>query len=367
MKPPIVLVIHGMGTHVTGDVIKEVKTGLNASASFLGLQNFALDTHFDFEEYNYSEYFDEQRKAQGDFFKALGKVIPFSSRFLQELFQFQAKLADDSFFYTHWLDVITYGVLDTIRITAMLRLKEKLLTLLRDAANDAEGKRDVIVVAHSLGTAMTHDVLTSLYLRPDEPDDDEKIRYINHPLSGLWMVANVSRMTQILTRYLDPNHSIVRDDSANSAGVAKIYYPIYNQFDPFTVFKRYLVEPVYGDLIRTNSLRFIKHTDGSKTVNPRSLTEYFSDPEVGAEFLYQHTMLQITPAMRQAAKVKYLTTTIDGELKDAVKEILAKIKALSNTVNASNDLLSLISCSMQLFLFVKELKDLYATSSKQGA
>lgn len=366
MQKPLVLLIHGMGSHPVGNITTEVKKGLNASASFLALDNFDPDIYFEFEEYNYSEYFDQERKKQGDFFSNLEKAIPFSSSFMRELFDFQSKMGSDSFFYTHWLDVVTYGVLGSIRIPAMLRLKEKLLNRLKEAANHEQGKRDVIIVAHSLGTAMTHDVLTSLYLKPDEPDDNEKIRYLNHPISGLWMIANVSRMTQILTRYLDPNHSIVRDDNANAPGVSRMFYPVYNQFDPITVFKRFLVEPVYGNIIRTNSIRFIKDADGSKTVNPHDLVEYFSDPEVGAEFLYQHTKLDITKSMRLSAQKKYLTMSIEGDMKQDVKEILSKIETLSSATDASGDVLSLIKASMRLFLLIKELEVLYKRKTHQG-
>ena len=298
-KKPIVLLIHGMGTHLTGNITNEFKKGLSESASFLGISDFDADSEFDFEEFNYSEYIDNKRQRMGDEVEALAEYLAVDPLFRQRISSFQSKLKDDRFLYTHWLDVIFYCLFGTLRETILARCMNKILTVLKQAKDHPDSYRDVIIVGHSLGTAILHDALTKLYLKPSEPDRANHIRFANYPIDGLWTIANVSRLTHLITKLEDPNHSIVRDYNSSHYGVAHVFYPVYNQYDPFTVFKRYAIDPQVGDLIRTNEIRNIG--DSEPEVNPHDLVEYLADPEVGGIFLAEFSSLDIGVSQIQKA------------------------------------------------------------------
>ncbi len=361
---PIVLLIHGMGTHPKGSITKEFKKGLNESASFLKLSNFDPDSEFDFEEFNYSEYIDKKRQEMGDEAEALTEYLAAGPLFLQRLMSFQSKLNDNKFLYTHWLDVVFYCLFGTLRETILARCMNKILTVLKQAKDHPDTYRDVIFVGHSLGTSILHDSLTKLYLNSSEPDRPDHIRFANYPIDGLWTIANVSRLTHLFTKLEDPNHSIVRDHNSSHDGVAHIFYPVYNQYDPFTVFKRYAVDPQVGDLIRTNEIR--KIDDSDQSVNPHDLVEYLADPEVGGIFLAEFSSLDNGASQIQKEKTAYKKTTIAGPISDKFTAVKKALKELEAQADQGASLVKLVTLTTELFELVKEAYDLMkALKAKQ--
>ena len=356
---PIVLLIHGMGTHLPGNITQEFKKGLTESASFLNIADFNPDEEFDFEEFNYSEYIDEKRNEMGDEATAITEYLVAGPLFLQRMLSFQSQLKEDSFLYTHWLDVVLYCLFGTLRETILARCMNKILTVLKAAKDNPAAYRQVIIVGHSLGTAVLHDALTKLYLFSSEPDRPDHIRFANYPIDGLWTIANVSRMTQLITKLENPNHSIVRDNNNAHDGVAHLFYPVYNQYDPFTVFKRFAVDPQVGDLIRTNEIRNIG--DNELNVNPHDLMEYLADPEVGGIFLAEFSSLTIGASQIQKAKSAYKKTTISGPISDKYSAVKKALKELEAQADQGASLIKKITLIIEIFEHIKEAYDLMKT------
>ena len=254
--------------------------------------------------------------------------------------------------YTHWLDVVMYCLFGTLRETILSRCMETVLSTLKEAKDTPTNIRPVVILAHSLGTAVMHDSLTKLVLKSNEPDRPNHIKFANYAIDGLWMVANVSRMTHLLTRLEDPDHSIVRDHNDDNEGVSYLYYPVYNQYDPFTVFKRYSLDPQWGDLIRTNEIRRPDGTNSS--INPHSLTEYLADPEVGGEFLSQFSTLSFSLAQRQEAKQKYRKTTLSGPISDHLEAIKKAIRDLESQIGTAGTSLSLVKALIELYELISD-------------
>ncbi|MDX2369369.1 MAG: hypothetical protein QNK36_13380 [Colwellia sp.] len=361
---PLVLLIHGMGTHPTGNITNEFKKGLLESASFLELSNFDPDAEFDFDEFNYSEYIDEKRQEMGDEAEALTEYLAAGPLFIQRLLSFQSKLKNNKSLYTHWLDVIFYCLFGTLRETILARCMNKILTVLKEAKDHPDTYREVIIVGHSLGTAILHDSLTKLYLKSSEPDRPDHIRFANYPIDGLWTIANVSRLTHLLTKLEDPHHSIVRDHNDSHDGVAHIFYPVYNQYDPFTVFKRYAIDPQIGDLIRTNEIR--KIDDSELSVNPHDLVEYLADPEVGGIFIAEFSSLDIGASQLQKAKTAYKKTTITGPISYKFTAVKKALRELEAQADQGASLVKLVTLTVELFELVQEAYDLMkALKAKQ--
>ncbi|REL26497.1 hypothetical protein DXX93_07805 [Thalassotalea euphylliae] len=355
MEKPLVLLIHGMGTHQPGAITDEFQKGLAESAKFLGIEDFNASDEFEFDEFNYSEFLDDWRNQHANHAQAITDAMLAGPSFLNRILSFQAKLANDEFLYTHWLDVFVYCVLDTVRVEVTAQLMAKLMTILKAAKDDNDNPREVIFVAHSLGTALLHDTLDLLYVGSGgEPDTTHTIRYVNYPIDGLWMVANVSRLTHILTRLRDPEHSIVRDNSVSHDGICTGFYPVFNEFDPFTLIKRYKVEPVFGELIRTKDFRRL--SDG--WVNPHDFGEYMSDPSVGGVFLDTHSSHDISLQQLRDAMASYRHTTLSGNASSKYKAIKKAIADIEHAIDQGASKTQKVILLMELYEHFKEAYDL---------
>jgi hypothetical protein len=67
MAPPLVILIHGMGTYAKGDMTRDFVKGVEQAAGYLGLQDFHIEQEVEFVEYNYSALLDEIRKESAEY------------------------------------------------------------------------------------------------------------------------------------------------------------------------------------------------------------------------------------------------------------------------------------------------------------
>ena len=235
---PIVILVHGMGTHDKGNIEKEFIEGVNGTAKCLVNDTFDIADYVDFKEFHYSDMLDEIRqklaenataiKDQGyGVLSGLGVV----EEVITKLTDFHAGFDDDAMFATHWLDVILYGTNtygEAIRVEFAKFLTEVLL--------EANG-REVHVICHSLGTAVVHDALAKLYRKGFNSEDNiPDLPTGSFNLDSLWTFANVSRMVNLLNRLEDPMTSTV---TTGPNGCVNNFYNIRHKLDPFTWFKTY--------------------------------------------------------------------------------------------------------------------------------
>ena len=133
-----------------------------------------------------------------------GRVYLLLPAVVDRINQLEATLSKDSFFTTHWLDVILYYL---TLLCEPVRLKVAEVV----AARIAEvGGANVHVLAHSLGTAVVHDALAKTYGPDNLTASTGKVLNlspIEHRLGGVHMVANVSRALQTFVKV---GSSIVR-------------------------------------------------------------------------------------------------------------------------------------------------------------
>ena len=167
MAKPLILIVHGMGTHSKASVLKEFRDGIKAALALY--EDFS---HDDFEgdvelkPVVYSDLIDKHRNAiaakSGALSGALAGIggnLSLVSGAAATIDDIDSRLGDDDFFFTHWLDVIVY------RFTL---LGEPMQIAVAEAIADAlttggRSSKDIHVVAHSLGTSVTHDALAKIY------------------------------------------------------------------------------------------------------------------------------------------------------------------------------------------------------------
>lgn len=343
MPKQLVLLVHGMGTHPKGAIIKEFKKALTDRATSFGLANTNFINKADYKEFNYSHYFDSIRQQFADNAQARQKGFKyltgmgFEEKLLKQLTQFEANFGKDEFFYTHWLDVILYSTmyfgekvrLDFITLFEQLRKKYK--------------HTNMHVVCHSLGTAVVHDGLAKYYREQSSPFDDiPDLKTGNFNIASLWTFANVSRMVNLLNGLSDPNTSTV---VTGSEGCTDNFVNIRHKYDPFTWFKTY-------DRRMDDKLTFTNTV--IRKPNTHDFYEYVTEPNVAysmLNFIYERdiTDAQFNAGMKAfkqgtlGDEVKQLKTLIDSardnpsvdSLKKAItqfKKIQTKVKSLTSAL-----------------------------------
>lgn len=238
MNKPMVLVIHGMGTHKPGETKKIIAEGLNQAANNFGLADFDINDKVEFFQFNYSDFLDEIRlkdaEKAGDIIKHISLLQGrgLGEKTAGKLIELFADFDEEQMFYTHWMDVIYYGMMfwgEKIRVDLAKNINDRMI-------ERGLGNRDLHIIAHSLGTAVLHDTLAKLFRKDtDITSAVPQLDTDRFQIDSLWMVANVSRLLNILNDIADPNHSIVNSDGG---GCTDLLFNVRNEFDPFTWIKK---------------------------------------------------------------------------------------------------------------------------------
>ncbi|MEO3677395.1 hypothetical protein ABGI61_00070 [Rheinheimera sp. FR7-31] len=350
-KKPVVLLIHGMGTHSDQSVKDEFKVGLEKCMEFFGYKNFDVNSEFTLKTFNYSEYWDEKRKAFAEHLNGeIKESLSLTPQLIQSIYNVIDEFDNDDFLHTHLVDVLFY-LTSVLREHQLVKLHKVFAEAIKDNINDLNDD-PLIVVAHSLGTAFIHDCLTQVYSKHLDPSV--------FALDQLWSVATVSRLTQMITQKHDPMKSIVTDHSESKLGVCKSFFPVYNEFDPFCWFKRYDRMPNAGVLIETKHVRDLKKIYGSSEsmrINPHDLREYFADPAVGGRFLARNGVLKIDMNDFTAAQARYSQTTLAGSINGSVDKIKAELKLIEEQSDGFNGMKKKVETLTRVFELIDEIRD----------
>ena len=352
MENPVVLLIHGMGTHSDESIKREFNSGLKQCLSFYDVNDFDVNEHFKLETFNYSEYWDDKRKKFAEHLdNEIKDSLSLTPSLIQKIHEGIGEFDGDEFLYTHVLDVLFY-LTGALREQQLVELADKLATVIKYHVNDTSSG-NLVVVAHSLGTAFIHDALTQIYPKNLPPT--------TMGLDQLWSVATVSRLTQFVTNKSDPKYSNVIDSSADEPGVCKKFYPVFNDFDPFCWFKRYQRLPNQGELLKTGYVRDLHKIYGDKEgirINPHDLREYFADPEVGTRFLTLNGVLKgKTFEDFTNAKNRYIATTIQGSIGGNLNSIRKELEAISKDINGVAGVKKKVNALMRVYELIDEMRD----------
>ncbi len=332
---PIVLLVHGMGTHPLDNMTKEFKAGLNEAAKGFNIDDFDIDEHMEIVEFNYSETLDNIRQKLADNADEIrgmtaGIAAP---ALITRLLDFQANLDEDEFIYTHWLDVVLYGAAyygEPIRV----ELANKINNLMKRAAG-----RDIHIVAHSLGTAVVHDTLEKLYRSDGTVLDGvpELIPGIDN-VKCLWTFANVSRLVDLLNG-ITPDDTVVR---SGPTGCTDYFYNIRHELDPFTWFKTFELDIENGRHFENKIVR---------DANTHSFREYVADPLVA-----RYMLLQMTKLQEPKSNDNFLDY-IAAHAESSIQGLFEEIKNETNDIR-SGDISSTPELLAAITAFVNKVKEL---------
>lgn len=301
------LLLHGMGNFSPPGIDDDGKPTLGSfgdefmKASTKALQRYkgyktkTINQYIDIHEFNFDSWFDKMRQEMADRSKSMQERIDyvagiygvnFATDIVARLTNWEAEFGDDDFFHTHWLDVIFY----TTMLGAKVRVDvaKKIAELIEDY-----GQGNVHIMAHSLGTAVLHDTLHLLY-RPEHDPNDEipDLHLTNHKIGSLWMISNVSRLVNSVTRLADPYKSVVKpgDD-----GCTNVFYNIRHRLDPFTWISCFNPENNGSWIPESLFYSAFNHivTDLIVCANTHSFTQYLLDPKLAEQYLYRLTPFNV--------------------------------------------------------------------------
>ncbi|MEP4888939.1 MAG: hypothetical protein ABJV04_02845 [Aliiglaciecola sp.] len=288
--PPIVLMIHGMGTHHQLDeenaevqvaqaeqdsdngltsTQREVVTGINETAKLFGIEGYKFEEKVELREFNYSKYLHDVLMKDKQKAEALKDNIASLTGFgmgadlANELISQLAGISNDKFFYTHWMDIIYYGLTSHGEI-----IRNNLARDLNKIISEAQPGQDIHIIAHSLGTAVLYDTITK-WLKKDAnySAENPELDVDNFKFKSIYMFANVSRLVNLLNDIGDPERSVL---NSGPGGCSELFYNIFNEFDPFTWIKRW-----DGEILGNG---YNKRVTTVRKLNTHDLQEYVSTP-----------------------------------------------------------------------------------------
>ena len=347
-QKPIVLLVHGMGggkppsqsSKQLGDFGKSFVKAANSSLkAFNRHSGDSIAKLAQIEEFYYNDTFEKIAQAMSDRsqsvksrFKQLHSLFPdpkgFLPHFIGAYSGWESKFSKDEFFYTHWLDVLFYMTYigEPIRIKLQKRLAD-LISQTRDASK-------IHIVAHSLGTAVVHDALQKLYPPGAQPpqDGDDWFSVEDHQLGSIWMISNVSKLINSITRFPDPTAS-TSTVKPGPGGCAIRFYNVRHELDPFTFIESF--RPRNDGSWVSHETYDLEYRDIATELvlnaNTHDFAQYVSDPKVSLPML-----------SRVIGRSKFRTTkqeTIDLRKKHANKSIqgaYARLEQSFESIDRSN-------------------------------
>jgi len=243
-----------------------------AISKHLPFKNF-----FHFEEVTYNRRFDALRKRWRDDSAAVLKVLKkggLETSAVNKLASVAAAAGkDDQFLSSHVLDVLLYRFVPMVAEEARNVVTTRILDTLMAAPALDQPRWSVI--AHSLGTAVTHDGLHALFTQGVQ----------GQALLGktkaqlIMMVANVSRLLE--EAKVDVYKSVVRPSASPADGICHQYLNIRHEWDPIPRPKEFRPLDDWPDVLTRKEQRFEAVTiNAFQNKNVHGFGHYLANPKV---------------------------------------------------------------------------------------
>ena len=334
------VIVHGMGD--PKDFKQEVVDSLNSGLKlYPACKKKKVEQLVDIVDYDYNSVFDKYRKAMADSAKPFADRLaalraagqsPIEGDFLT----WESEIDSDTFFRTHWLDVLFYCY-TFLAEPARIGLATKIVQ-----AVDEKGAQNVHVLGHSLGTSVVHDTLESLYKKYAGHKRKKNLDPSTHRLGSVHLVANVSNL---LESFCAVEKSLVRPPD----GCTNAYYQYRHAVDPITWPSPF--EPIENGFWTSGSIaddlqyRLVRPT-AVLDLNTHAVTHYLRDPVCHGPLL-QRLGLELTSDDIKSAAQTYSEDSLQGKaelLRERWKalgvERLEGIPALIQAAQALRDILA---------------------------
>jgi hypothetical protein len=331
MRKHVLLLVHGMGAYVTADG-KPDETWFNDSAAVLKEQYVKyplvnlkpFEDSFEIVHVNYdTEIFKLVSRWQTESQAILAAGIPAAAP-VQKLVGWLKNAAklDNNFAWSHAACVILYRFFPLMRQRIKISVAKQFQTAL--TANHDGAVSTWSVIAHSLGTIVTHDVLQAL---DSSTPNEAGISILDTMVPSANLVAMVANVSKVLRTDSDVYHSMVVPQSVlQNQSACYSYLSARNEFDPFVRVDPFAPQglPTW-DLAQSNGSFIDTFTHNIHDLDPHSFRNYIINPAVHIPLL---TKLVgpgcITDQEAADAKGEFQNipvATIEQGLQDIIKKV----------------------------------------------
>lgn len=279
MARPLLLLVHGMGSHSeswSSDIVAYL-SGL--AASYPGVDALEpLDEQVDIRTIRYDDVFDRQLadwEVQGskldELTRLCGRRLP---TLLGAMNNVMMPPHEKGFVWTHVIDAITYRMValtrDQVRARVALQVVE---------AVNQHPDANVTVVAHSLGTIVIHDVLAQMA----NGLHGAAFKAGVFEVSNLFFLSNATRLGPPALIDLESHNTPVRPGSAGPTeqGLAPycgLFYNVHHEWDPVCSWRRF-APAGWGPGLIDVPLRHMHQ------VNVHGMRHYLAHPDVHVRLL----------------------------------------------------------------------------------
>ena len=268
------MLVHGMGVHGP-DWATDLMIDLTTAATAYGLDgDFSDELHDDkvmLAPISYDGRFVKWVEKWGNDSRELAKFIRQNAIDMPvNLIEWldSADETENNFVWSHVVDVLLYRFFNLVTTDVRVHVARDVATLWRDAL-EVDPNAEVSVLAHSLGTSVTHDTLA--LLATDPPAGAEGFLAGAVRLANLFQVANVSRILETSPKVFDSVISppSVRGDKAYCGN----FFNVRHRLDPFTAPRSF--SPSWGgdDFVQVG-------TKAVRDFNVHDIGHYVRDPRV---------------------------------------------------------------------------------------
>jgi len=334
MTKHLIFFVHGMGNFnkdwlEKSEIPTLLKEKWNNYAKLKDLGTFGQN--FECIGVYYNDIFEDLIASWDKMVQYLGKGITdagiSASRFhLDDFMDTVSETNRDNFITTHLLDVALYYFIKEIRAHVTGRVKEQILKRLL-TENPSE-RHSFSIVAHSLGTAVIHDALQSLYTGEDA---------LNPSIARPRVLVQISNVSRLLQTDSNPYTSVVHPSLNSWEGACDTFINVSHKFDPFLIPMPFEVSDMKNNLEPVNR-PFVKEIEIFRVTkrNVHDLGHYLNNPIVH-EALFEGLRYwgDISDQERETALEAYQKTT----LQDGANTLITILEGLDiKSVKSWNDL-----------------------------
>lgn len=304
MAKPHLILIHGMGEHEKDEFLKSFFEPLDAATkhfnSMKELSKSVIPYYIDYNDL-IKDVRNVMKKATID---DLHARFPGAPSFIAKINELNRKFAeDDSFWFTHVLDVAIYRSIYADAIQA--RVGKQLIEAMQ-AATDA--KEDIHIVCHSLGTAVMHDTLHKLYT--NGLNDQHGKLLLSAGLNKIRSITMVANVCTLPITEATPYTSVVKP---GPDGICDHFMTCRHVLDPFASIVKFDQGAhwpnVHGSIFRNTVIKRVERA------NVHDLDHYLADPSVYLPLFMNlfPVTFKTTAAELKAAKDAHDKTTLQGK------------------------------------------------------
>ncbi len=342
MSKPIVVLLHGMGTHTSDSFKNEVLEALNPASLLYPMIGGKFSDLVEIISIGYDDIFNSIREKlannAGTTEERLTSFVDHDHLpgLIGKINQFENKLNNDEFFYTHWLDALLYRTY----FGELVRLKvgSKIVETIHKANSE---QRPVHFIAHSLGTAVLHDTLNSVYAK--EQGTTNQLDREENPVNAIYMIANLARL---VGGGEDPYTSVV---NPGTKGMCARLINVHHRMDPFTIPRPYK-PPLDGSWIPNHLVQYRLYQDIELTnitqLNIHDIAHYCQDPNLYFDIFESILGFIASDTDRDKGQKEYERVTIRGkveDLKSSLKEInFRESDSLETVINKWDEFISFL-------------------------